>query len=656
MFENHLPDYKKVIALVKDPKAIFPLLLVNGKERIQSLIEIEDKTWENFGNYVLEIFFWSDTVCKIVERFDELDCLSQDKFKYLKGIDEKWQVELSSVSGFYEALLVFEKNVRAVNKTKNGIFYILLSTVAQNNGISLPGYIIRKWKNVKNMDYSLFTTHDLISEVQDTRRKKTEENYFVVDSLALLNTFAKNKLKEAKDTSKSFNLSYKYALPLTEENVDLVLENCPNREFRKRVHARFFNVSVNDKWNNSQQIKDIISTHYNEAKFNGYSSVCREVSLKEGIEYSEVTNLLNSARSSIFLSYADYMKKLEDFAKENLDITVIRDWDFKFVKNEYEKSLKENATWGSIIFDKEKVWKSVYSLVDKIFGIKIKELDEDKIYVNDKVLGFYKDNKMIGALYVSTETRYKKTPLPFYDLLNSCALWGQECVPMGILNLHLGVGANFDSLPQIEVVLHEMGHAIQSFVSLQSHVFSRVFNDIPFFEGMEDCLLEFPSQWLEEFAYQPDFIQSCLSSKVKKKTKEQLQKLIDYYLLNEPLNMWNMLYFAKLDWVIHRNKNCLNDLDTKIQHIKKEFGIYTSKKDKALTDFDHFHLKGKFFSYLLTKNLVDAFNNSYAHLTLKEKGDMLINWYLSGGQDGLMMRFRELCDLFTYRCPGAKLA
>lgn len=636
---QHAPEYTKILSLVKNPKMVFPVIIADAKKKVAYLMKIKNKNWDNFGSAVVDLFFWSDKATELLNLMKDIDSISDSNANIFDAFVDEWKKEILSVSGFYDSLMGYYKFEKPSNTKEYKIILVLIDEVSELLNME-KSKVFQNRKVRFAQECFWHNTGTLISKVCEIRRQCQEENYFTVDSLALLNTFAKGRVAEAKEVSAKFGLKEKYALLLTEENFDSVMAHCPDRDFRKKVYIKKFEVSTQSKWSCQEEIKEIISMNYQESKAMGFSSVCRQVSSQSGIDFATINQFVAASQVEKFTAYSNWMSVLDNFAKTKLGINVIRAWDKSFVVYSYNQVLMNKSTWGKATFSSNEVWKKTFSLIGKVFKIDVKEISGTKLYVNDKLLGFFKDGKQIGSLYISTESRKAKSPMSFFITTNRPSVWGEDSIPLGVISLQLEAGANFKNLDEIKVLLHEMGHAIQSFLAFTNPKMNSIYSSaMRFDEGLEEMVIEFPSQWFEEYAFTVDFLKGVLNNNRTPMSDEKIKNYVSYWVIGSESDDWENMYYAKIDWLIHRNKVCLDSLDSKVQELKKEFGFYTSKNDKALTDYRHFHMKGRFFSYDFTKSLVKIFNADFAHLTDTQKGDLLSNWYINGVDDGLLCKF-----------------
>ena len=155
-------------------------------------------------------------------------------------------------------------------------------------------------------------------------------------------------------------------------------------------------------------------------------------------------------------------------------------------------------------FEQTQVIKGMFEFLDKLFGVKFKKVDE-KLW-DDKATSYdlYVDNKLRARLYLDLEARESKRGGAWMHN------WQSHCIDENqneqlssafvVCNFPPSTKETPSLLRHDDVVtlFHEMGHALH-------HMLSKVDeNGVSGVNGVEWDAVEFPSQFLENFAYERD--------------------------------------------------------------------------------------------------------------------------------------------------------
>lgn len=367
-----------------------------------------------------------------------------------------------------------------------------------------------------------------------------------------------------------------WVVTLDAPSVDLVLRYAKDQELRKIVYKAQVTKASEQfpkefiKFDNSKIMQDIIKLRYELAILLGFKNYS-EYSLSRKIAKStkEVLNFLDElAVKSVPIAKKEFLK-LQEFAKSKDQIIDLQPWDITYYAEQYKEHLY-NLPSEELrnYFALSKVLSGMFNLVNKLYGINVKEIHEFdswdpmvKLYqVTDnqgKLYGFFymdlyvRDNKQSGAWMGSCLSRHKQH--------NSNL---QHPIAFLITNFNQSV-SNDPLLYHHEVVtlLHEFGHVLH-------HILTQVdYISVAGCNGVSWDAVELPSQFMEKWAYDWDFLNSVAIHNQTKQpiSKEQFNSLIKIKNYNAGMFMVRQLEFAIFDFTLHMWSSDENHLLPNVQ-------------------------------------------------------------------------------------------
>jgi oligopeptidase A len=308
------------------------------------------------------------------------------------------------------------------------------------------------------------------------------------------------------------------------------------------------------------------------------------------------------------------LNELKNYAFKLDLLSDFQSYDFSY----YSQKLKEekydiDEEFYKPYFEKELILKGVFSFINKIFKIDFKETKEEAW--NDKVLIYeiFEDDNFIGKIYLDLEARFeKKGGAWMHNWHNRYNINGYLQYPTAFIVCNFP--ASTDSVPsllthdEVTTLFHELGHAIH-------HLFTKV--DQPFVSGINGVTwdtVEFPSQFLEYFAYEKDILKMFAKH-------YQTGEILDDYSIDKLINTKNygsalatirQVEFALFDFLLYQQPRNEEGIQELLDNVRQEFSIILPPKyNKFQNGFSHIFSGGYaagYYSYKWAEVLsADAF-------------------------------------------------
>jgi oligopeptidase A len=353
--------------------------------------------------------------------------------------------------------------------------------------------------------------------------------------------YSDNIIKSKKEWS--YELSDDLSKELTEEELALFIEvdgkkvlkfnqnvmgdilvKSKSPEFKRIIHEAFkYPASSKSNFDNTEITNEILSLKQSIAQTLGYNYYT-EMALKDRMagSYETVSGFLNKIKNKMKpLAHAEYLE-LNKFILEDHARSDVEKWERGYYANlKKEKELNYKFNMERPYFPQNKVFEGVYSLINKLFGFTFVKDTESFIlpYEDTECYKVYEGEKLKAYLLVDMYERPLKRAGAWVSGMS-----GITENNVGLIGLCCNINKNDVGLDisEINTLLHEFGHAVHHFSSKVK------FDDMAGTSGMARDAVEIPSQMLEQYAYNRDYLES-LSSHIEtgeKITSEMLDSII----------------------------------------------------------------------------------------------------------------------------------
>lgn len=401
-----------------------------------------------------------------------------------------------------------------------------------------------------------------------------------------------------------------------------------NRELRKELAlANGKKGAQNNEFDNRNLIKEIISLKHEKAQLLGYPSFADYV-LEERMAKSpaQVRDFLNQ----LLLKAKPFAEKeiaaLQELAKAD-GIAQLKSYDHSFYaeklrKKKFDLDDEELKPY----FPLQKVQEAVFELAQTLFGLSFVEVNTIPKYHPDvKTYEVFEHQKETGkdifkaVLYTDFHPRKgKRAGAWMTSFKNQFIRHGENSRP------HISVVCNFSkptadtpsllTFQEVTTLFHEFGHAIHGILANTTY---------PNLSGtsVKWDFVELPSQFLENYCYEPEFLKSFAQHYQTGETlpEEKIIKLSDSKNFMEGYQTLRQIGFGILDMAYHTDPEKVGDVKTFEAEETKATNLYPSNPETMMsTSFSHIFQGGYsagYYSYKWAEVLdADAF------LYFKENG------------------------------------
>ena len=302
-------------------------------------------------------------------------------------------------------------------------------------------------------------------------------------------------------------------------------------------------------------------------------------------------------------------------------------------------------------FEQKSVVNGMFEFLNKLFNIRFKAVDE-KLW-DKKAFSYdlYVDTKLRARLYLDLEARESKRGGAWMHNWQAHCIdeQGKEQLASAfvVCNFPASSAKNPSLLRHDDVVtlFHEMGHAIHHMLSSVEE------NEVSGVNGVEWDAVEFPSQFLENFAYEPKVLK--LFAKHHKTgeviSDDMIDKLVKSKNFLSAMGMLRQLEFSMFDFKLHSKLYQAEEVQDLLDDIRNKTAlIKTPSYNKFQNGFAHIFGGGYaagYYSYKWAEVLsADAFyavvdEGIFGSKTAIKYRDIILN---GGGSKSMDILYKEL--------------
>ncbi|GAB1826730.1 M3 family metallopeptidase [uncultured Turicimonas sp.] len=412
-----------------------------------------------------------------------------------------------------------------------------------------------------------------------------------------------------------------YKITLHMPNYLPIMQYAADRDLREQLYHAYstraseFSPAGKD---NAPIIERLLELRSQEAGLLGYKNFA-EVSLvmKMADSPEEVIKFLRELASKAKPAAKKDMEELLKFAKEDLKLEDPKAWDLTYASERLrEKKYSYSDQEVKQYFTEPTVFKGLFGLVEKLFGIQVEET-KAPVWAPEVKYFVIKDKagKEIASFYADLYAREgKRGGAWMNDQRSRREVDGKIQTPIAYLvcNFSAPVGDKpaLLTLNDVETLFHEFGHGLHHMLTKQTDLSVSGIADV------EWDAVEMPSQFMENFVWNWDIIQS-LTSHVdtgKPMPKELFDKIVAAKNFEAGMANVRQIEFALFDMLLHCDydpKTCT--VQELLDAVRKEVAVvFPPKYNRFANSFSHIFAGGYaagYYSYKWAEVLsADAFS------------------------------------------------
>jgi len=616
---------------LKNSSIVLEKLLDNSRKKVSDLLKIKYKTYKNFVLPFQEI---GENINEFITPIFHIDSVKNSKitskvYEECLVLVSKYESEINQNENIYLSL----KDIQYKEKS---ILNVIQNKVLENEikNFELSGCNLKnkKKKRLKTIDLLL---GKLSHKFSQNLLKATNSFELIIENFEDVKEIPKSDLELAK-FEENGKIKYKFTLQIPSYLAYMTYGT--NRNKREELYKAY----VTRAKKNGKLIEKILALKYKKAKILGFEnyaqySLATKMAKNENKVINFLTELGNKAKSRAIKEY----KELEELALSDRTI------DFKPSDiNYYSEKLKKaqydlDEEYYRAYFEQNSVLKGFFYFLEQMFEVKFTKTKtktwDDKVQVYD----LSENGETIARIYMDLESRKDKRSGAWMNNWHSYFRNSKGDINLPTAYIIGNFPPSTKEVPSllrhsdVVTLFHEMGHALH-------HLLSKV--EEPFISGISGVTwdtVEFPSQFLEYFAYDKDVLKLFAKNyKTGEVLNDQaINKIIKAKNFQSSMATIRQIEFALFDFKLHQKlyKNT-KKIQKLINSIRKEFAVVIPPKyNKFQNSFSHIFAGGYsagYYSYKWAEVLsADAFYMfiSSGNIFNKELGIKYKNCILSKG-------------------------
>ena len=527
-----IPQYKSFIEELRE-------LLKQNEDYIESLLKENGEDYKTFVRPYMETFEKLDIFFTPLSHLNSVENSEQTQKAYEESLPllSHYHTKLSQNRDLYEAFL----KVKAGDDAQKEVLRQEVRDF-RLSGVELPD---ERKKRLEKIDLSLSELNNRFSQ---NLLDATNAYELIIENEEDVEGIPQSDL-ELAETEKEGKKVWRFTLQIPSYMAYMTYG--PNRSLREELYKAY----VTRAPQNSEVIDEILRLRDEKAKILGFDHYS-ELSLQTKTAPSDdaVLEFLNSLADASLPHAEKEVAKLQELAEKD-GVDNIQSYDVAFYSEKLKKmELDFDDEKTRPYFEQKRVLKGMLDFVSELFEIEFVKVEvpvwNEKVIVYD----LKKDTKLFSRIYFDLEARKSKRGGAW---MNDWQTHHED--PEGrehpasafvVCNFSPSTEQTPSLLRHDDVVtlFHEMGHAIH-------HLFSRVKERfVSGIHGVAWDVVEFPSQFLENFAYEKSILKRFAfhyesGEPMPDELMEKIRKSKNFLAAT---GMLRQIEFALFDFMLHQ--------------------------------------------------------------------------------------------------------
>ncbi|MBD3841685.1 MAG: M3 family metallopeptidase [Campylobacterales bacterium] len=637
MFQKfELNDFENSAQLLKN-------IIKQNESTLEEILQIENKTYENFVVPFQQMQEKLDVFCTPIFHLDSVknSDTTQKVYSECLPLISIYSSQLSSNDKLFEALTLIQSK-------ENSSLSIEQQKVLENEirDMKLGGCGLDDASKKELEDINLALS-ELSKEFSQNLLDATNAYEIIIEDFEDVKEIPKSDLELAK-FEKDDKTKYKFTLQMPSYTAYITYGT--NRSKREEIYKAYTTRAPQ----NGKLIEKILELREKEAKILGFENFA-SLSLATKMAKDEAT-VIEFLYELAKYSKPKALQELEEVKALALKLDGLKDiqsYDLAY----YSQKLKEekydiDEEYYRPYFEKNSVLNGFFDFMKKRFNIEFIKSDESSWDEKVEIYTLHEDGEVISKIFIDLEARSDKRGGAWMNNWHTRSnLKGIKTLPTAYIVCNFPPSSNTQpSLlrhDDVVTLFHEMGHALH-------HLLSKV--EEPFVSGINGVawdVVEFPSQFLEYFAYEKEVLQTFAKHYQTKEVldDESIEKLIRARNFQSSLATIRQVEFALFDFKLHQKLYNEDQTQHLMDQIREEISVLMPPSyNKFQNGFSHIFSGGYaagYYSYKWAEVLsADAYllfmdpQNDSKKLAKKYKELILAK----GGSEDMNKLYYQLCN------------
>ena len=612
-------------------------LIKQNEENIERLLKIENKTYANFARPLhmqeekLSLFFTPLSHLNAVNNSKETQKVYTESLPLLT----EYSTKVSQNIEIYNAYKEIQSNEKdSLNYEQQRVVTLSIQSF-ELSGAHLDDVTKARLQEIHLRKSEL--TNNFSQNLLDA----TNEYAYIITDEKDVEGIPQSDLENAKFEEDGV-VKYKFTLQMP--SYIAYMTYGPNREIREEIYKAY----VTRAPQNEAIIDELLALRNEMSNLLGFENYAQySLASKMAPDEKSVLHFLNELVEKSHAQGQKELQTLQAFAPHTLESFDTAYYSELLKKKEYEIDEEEYRPY----FEQKSVMNGMFTFLHKLFGIEFIQRDTTLWHEKASVYDIKRDGEVVARLYTDLEARESKRGGAWmHNFQTHCQdenAQEQLASAFIVCNFPPSSPTSPSLLRHDDVVtlFHEMGHAIH-------HLLSKVNeNEVSGVNGVEWDAVEFPSQFLENFAYEPSVLKLFAKHYVTQETlpDAMIEKLIKSKNFLSAMGMLRQLEFSLFDFTLHTKLYQKEEVQELLNSIREKTSLLKAPEyNKFQNGFSHIFAGGYaagYYSYKWAEVLsADAFykvvdEGVFNSLTAKKYSDIVLS---GGGAKSMQKLFVEL--------------
>ncbi len=555
--------------------------LKQNNETIETLLKQEQKTYKNFVKPLqmmeekLEHFFTPLSHLNSVNNSDK----TQEIYTQAIPIITEYSTKISQNIDIYQAY-------KAIQTDENATLNYEQKRVLELNiqHFELSGAHLDEKTKARLQEINIRKS-ELSNDFSQNLLDATNAFSYIIEKEADVEGIPASDLEHAK-FEEDGKTKYKFTLQMPSYIAYMTYGS--NREIRQKLYEAY----VSRAPKNGAIIDELLALRQEMSELLGFKNYAEySLATKMATTTDKVVEFLESLLDNSQHQAKEELETLQKIAPQKLESFDTAYYGEILKKEQYEIDEEEYRPY----FEQKSVVNGMMNFLEKLFSIKF-ELQNEELW-HEKAYSYhiYENDKLKSKIYFDLEARDSKRGGAWMNNWQAHCTdeKGEEQLASAFIvcNFPPSSQKNPSLLRHDDVVtlFHEMGHAIHHLLSNVNE------NEVSGVNGVEWDAVEFPSQFLENFAYEPHVLKMFAKHHETGEvlSDEMIEKLVRAKNFLSAMGMLRQLEFSLFDFELHTKLYKGEEVQNLLDTIREKTAlIKTPSYNKFQNGFSHIFAGG----------------------------------------------------------------
>ncbi len=608
-----------------------------NNKKIEELLKLETKTYKNFVKSLetleedLNQFFTPLSHLNSVNNSDK----TQDIYTKSLPIITEYSTKLSQNLEIYKTYKKIQENeADSLNFEQQRVLELNI----QNFELSGAHLDDEKKQRLQEINIKLSTLSNNFSQ---NLLDATNAYEYIITDIKDIDGLPQSDIQSAKFEEDGIT---KYRFTLQMPSYIAYMTYGKNRKIREEIYKAY----VSRAPQNAKIIDELLELKDEMSKILGFKNYASySLASKMAKDETSVLNFLQTLVNSSKKQAKEELKEIQAIADNKLESFDSAFYSEILKKEKYDIDEEEYRVY----FEQQSVVDGMFKFLNSLFGISFKKLDA--VLWDEKATAYdvYVDKTLKARLYLDLEARKSKRGGAWMHNFESHHIDKEDNEHLASAFVVCNFPASSKTQPSllrhddVVTLFHEMGHAIHHLLSGVNE------SEVSGVNGVEWDAVEFPSQFLENFAYESKVLKLFAFHYQTKEVipDEMIQKLIKSKNFLSASGMLRQLEFSIFDFKLHSKLYKGGEVQNLLDSIREQTAlIKTPSYNKFQNGFAHIFAGGYsagYYSYKWAEVLsADTFfsvidEGIFNSKTAKGYLDIILK---GGGAKSMDIYFKEL--------------